>query len=67
MQAYCGWVCIFSRMNGAKLFSVFYASNGFWQVELDDESGSLTTCNTLFGHSASTVHRKFGSAKCEST
>ena len=40
---------IATRLNGAKLFSVFYASNGFWQVELDDEFSSLTTLNTPFG------------------
>ena len=38
-----------TRLNGAKLFSVFDASNGFWQVELDDGSSSLTLFNTLFG------------------
>ena len=40
---------IATRLDGAKLFSVFDASNGFWQVELDDESSSLTTFNTPFG------------------
>ena len=40
---------IATKLNGAKLFSVFDASNGFWQVELDDESSSLTTFNTFFG------------------
>ena len=40
---------IATRLNGAKLFSVFDARNGFWQVELDDESSSLTTFNTPFG------------------
>ena len=40
---------IATRLNGAKLFSVFDASNGFWQVELDEESGMLTTFNTPFG------------------
>ena len=40
---------IATRLNGAKLFSVFDATNGFWQVELDDESSSLTTFNTPFG------------------
>nr|XP_058968946.1 uncharacterized protein LOC131795390 [Pocillopora verrucosa] len=41
---------IATRLNGAKLFSVFDASNGFWQVELDEESSMLTTFNTPFGH-----------------
>ena len=40
---------IATRLNGAKLFCVFDASNGFWQVELDDESSTLTTFNTPFG------------------
>ena len=40
---------IATRLNGAKLFSVFDASNGFWQVELDEESSMLTTFNTPFG------------------
>ena len=40
---------IATRLNSAKLFSVFDASDGFWQVELDDESSSLTTFNTPFG------------------
>ena len=30
------------------MFSVFDASNGFWQVELDEESSMLTTFNTPF-------------------
>ena len=32
---------IATRLNGAKLFSVFDASNGFWQVELAEESRIL--------------------------
>ena len=38
-----------TRLNGAKIFSVFDASNGFWQVELDQASSLLTTFNTPFG------------------
>ena len=41
-----------TRLNGAKMFSVFDASNGFWQVELDQVSSLLTlftTFNTPFG------------------
>ena len=39
---------IAARLNGAKLFSVFDASSGFWQVELDEESSMLTSFNTPF-------------------
>ena len=38
-----------TRLNGAKIFSVFDASNGFWQVVLDQASSLLTTFNTPFG------------------
>ena len=37
-----------TRLNGAKIFSVFDASNGFWQVELDQASSRFTTFNTPF-------------------
>ena len=33
---------IATRLNGAKLFRVFYASSGFWRVELDEEFSMLT-------------------------
>ena len=39
---------IATRLNGAKLCSVFDTSNGLWQVELVEESSSLTTFNTPF-------------------
>ena len=38
-----------TRLNGAKIFSVFDASNGFWQVELDQASSLFTSFNTPFG------------------
>ena len=38
-----------TRLNGAKIFSVFDASNRFWQVELDQPSSLLTTFSTPFG------------------
>ena len=40
---------ITTRLSGAKIFSVFDASNGFCQIELDEESSILTTFNTPFG------------------
>ena len=38
-----------TRLNGANIFSVFDASNGFWQVKLDQASSLLTTFNKPFG------------------
>ena len=40
---------IATRLHGAKVFSVFDASNDFRQVELDKESSFLTTFNTPYG------------------
>lgn len=37
------------KFNKAKMFSVLDAKNGFWQIQLDDESTYLTTFNTPFG------------------
>ncbi|XP_029648387.1 uncharacterized protein K02A2.6-like [Octopus sinensis] len=34
---------------GSKLFSKLDASNGYWNVKIDEESSMLTTFNTLFG------------------
>ena len=40
---------IATRLNGAKVFRVFDASDGFCPVELDEDSSLLTTFNTPFG------------------
>ena len=37
-----------TRLHGAKTFSVLDASNGFWHVELDEQSSLLTTFHTPF-------------------
>ena len=38
-----------TRLHEARTFSVLDASNGFWQVELDEQSSLLTTFHTPFG------------------
>ena len=40
---------IIARIPNAKLFSVFDASSGYWQIQLDNESARLCTFNTSFG------------------
>ena len=40
---------IATRLHGAKVFRVLDASNGFWQMEIDEDSSLLTTFNTPFG------------------
>ncbi|XP_046862058.1 uncharacterized protein K02A2.6-like [Xenia sp. Carnegie-2017] len=40
---------VVSRLPGAKIFSVFDAASGFWQIPLDEDSSYLTTFNTPFG------------------
>ena len=38
-----------TRLAGAKVFTILNVQQGFWHVELDDESSFLTTFNTPFG------------------
>lgn len=40
---------VLPELSNAKLFSVADVKNGFWHVELDDESKELTTFGTPFG------------------
>jgi len=40
---------ISSKLTGAKYFSVLDASQGFWQIPLDEESSEYTAFNTPFG------------------
>ena len=40
---------IASRLSGKKLFSIVDEKDGFWQVNLDEESSDLCTFNTPFG------------------
>lgn len=40
---------LISRLSGQNVFTVLDCSNGFWQMELDDESADLTTFMTPFG------------------
>jgi hypothetical protein len=37
------------RLHGAKVFTVFDVTKGFWHVERDEPSSLLTTFNTPFG------------------
>lgn len=40
---------ITSKLSGANVFSTLDALNGFWQIELDEESSKLCTFNTPYG------------------
>ena len=40
---------ITAKLAGAKYFSKFDATSGFWQIKLDAESSKLCTMNTPFG------------------
>ena len=40
---------ILPDLSRAKVFSTFDVKNGFWHIELDDQSSKLTTFNTPFG------------------
>ena len=42
---------IMSKMAGAKIFSTFDASAGYWQIQIDDESSELLVFDTPFGRS----------------
>ena len=37
------------KFSGAKIFSKIDSKNGYWSVNLDEESTKLTTFNTAFG------------------
>ena len=60
---------IFSKMDGAKVFSKLDASSGYWQIPVDEESSNLLTFSSPFGrykfkrmpygiHSASEIFQK---------
>ena len=38
-----------AKLHGARVFTVLYATSGYWQVKLDKNSSLLTTFNTPFG------------------
>ena len=40
---------IATRMNNAKIFSIFDVKIGFWHIEMDKKSSMLTTFNTPYG------------------
>eukprot|EP00794_Sanderia_malayensis_P014552 gene14552-16054_t len=40
---------IISEMSGAQFFTKLDASNGYWQIKVDDESAALLTFGTPFG------------------
>lgn len=40
---------ILPRLAGKKLFTIIDMKDGFWHIELDDESSKLVTFNTPFG------------------
>lgn len=40
---------IIPEMNNAKIFTKLDASQGFWQIKLNEGSSKLTTFNTPFG------------------
>jgi len=40
---------VLPELSRAKVFSTVHAKNGFWHVELDDDSSRLTTLNSHFG------------------
>ena len=40
---------LFAEMSGAMYFTKLDASNGYWQIKVDNESSNLLTFNTIFG------------------
>lgn len=40
---------IINKLQGKKIFSVLDCKDGYWQIELDEESSKLCTFNTPFG------------------
>ena len=46
---------IITKLGNAKIFTVFDAKDGFWQVPLDEQSSYLTCFTTPFGRYRWTV------------
>ena len=55
-----------SEMSGAKYFSKLDASNGYWQIKVDEQSSRLLTFNTPFGRYRLSVYHSAYSAQVRS-
>lgn len=62
-----------TRLHGAKIFTKLDVKNGFWHIELDQESSYLTTFNTPLADTDGrecllvfALHLKCSSAECTS-